>query len=135
MRLDYRLLRCSLCATMVPICSHCDRGQSYCGRDCSDQARRQSLREAGRRYQATDRGRRQHSARQARYLMRREAAEMTHQGTPAVMAACTLAAPAVDEGAEAPRGWVAGPDRVQCAVCGSWCRPFGRWNFLRRRRR
>jgi hypothetical protein len=128
MRPDYRLFSCLLCRLLVAVCSHCDRGQVYCSAKCSSSARSRSVREAGRRYQATERGRRLHAARQARYLIRREA-KMTHQASPAVAVGSTLAEPVL-AAAAAARGWVVEPARVLCSVCGSPCRPFGRWNFL-----
>lgn len=133
MREDYRLFSCLLCHLLVSICSHCDRGQVYCSAQCSSSARSRSQREAGRRYQGTERGRRLHAARQARYLIRRES-KMTHQGSPAAAASPRLSEP-VREAAVAARGWVVEPGRVLCSVCGHPCRPFGRWIFLRRRRR
>jgi len=39
------------------ICSHCDRGQIYCAQGCAQTARRDAQRAAGRRYQASRRGR------------------------------------------------------------------------------
>jgi hypothetical protein len=45
----------------------CDRGQVYCTGDCAKKARRQSMREAGRRYQASKKGQLAHAARQRRY--------------------------------------------------------------------
>lgn len=133
MRPDYRLFSCPLCHALVAICSPCDRGQVYCGTGCSTTARSRSQCESGQRYQATERGRRLHAARQARYLIRREA-KMTHQGSPVVPVSSTLSAPAL-EAPFRPRGWVTGPEWVLCSVCGSACRPFGRRSFLRRRRR
>jgi hypothetical protein len=47
--------------------SCCDRGQVYCTGDCAKKARRQSMREAGRRYQASKKGRLAHAARQRKY--------------------------------------------------------------------
>lgn len=72
MRQDYRLLVCARCRAQVAICSHCDRGQRYCEQGCAQAARRESLRVAGRRYQATFQGRLQHAARQARYRQRQQ---------------------------------------------------------------
>jgi hypothetical protein len=62
-----RLFVCMRCGCEVVVCSCCDRGQIYCGVDCAGQARRQTLRGAGRRCQQTRRGRRMHAARMARY--------------------------------------------------------------------
>jgi hypothetical protein len=57
--------------------SCCDRGQVYCTGDCAKKARRQSMREAGRRYQASQKGRLAHAARQRRY--REQKRLMAHQ--------------------------------------------------------
>jgi hypothetical protein len=65
----------------VVICSHCDRGNRYCGKQCAQTARRQSQREAARRYQASRRGRFAHAARQRRYR-RRRSAKVAHQQFP-----------------------------------------------------
>lgn len=74
-----RLFTCARCRAQVRICSRCDRGQIYCGPACSQQARRASLRAAGRRYQRTRRGRLTHAERQRRY--RRRSNKVTHQGS------------------------------------------------------
>src|SRR6202022_1187715 len=47
---------------------------------CGREARRQSLREAGRRYQSTRDGRFAHAARQRRYIVRLR--KVTHQSSP-----------------------------------------------------
>ncbi len=65
-----RLYNCTLCHIQSLICSKCDHGQIYCGKDCAVIARRASLKEAGIRYQSTPRGKRNHAARQARYEMK-----------------------------------------------------------------
>lgn len=45
------------------LCSHCDRGNWYCGRACSRQAREASRRQAEQRYQDSPRGRAAHAKR------------------------------------------------------------------------
>lgn len=47
---------CRLCRKQVKLCARCDRGQEFCGRECASISRRQSVREAGQRYQQTLRG-------------------------------------------------------------------------------
>src|SRR5690606_1981035 len=71
------------CEKPFAVCGGCDRGRRYCSDACSSEARRAKQRVAGARYQATERGRRQHAERQARYLERRR---VTHQSLPAVSA-------------------------------------------------
>jgi hypothetical protein len=68
--LSGRLFLCSRCHRQVVICRRCDRGQMYCGQDCALEVRRHNQREARRRYQATDRGRRMHADRSREYRAR-----------------------------------------------------------------
>jgi hypothetical protein len=49
MQSSARLFNCARCQRQVVICSHCDRGNIYCAKRCSQSARPQSRREAGRR--------------------------------------------------------------------------------------
>ena len=75
-----RLYNCVRCHHQVTICSHCDRGNIYCGKSCADSARRTSLRAAGRRYQNSRRGRLKHADRQRHYRSRRK--KVTHHSSP-----------------------------------------------------
>ncbi len=77
-----RLYRCQRCGRVVLICSGCDCGQLYCANGCARQARQESLRRAGQRYQQTHRGKRRHAARMARYR-RGQKQKVTHQAPPA----------------------------------------------------
>ncbi len=65
-----RLFHCMRCHAQVTICSHCDRGQIYCGAECSAVSRLQSKRAAEKRYQLTPAGRMKHALRQRRYRER-----------------------------------------------------------------
>jgi len=65
-----RLFSCLRCHTQVVICTYCDRGQIYCDSICSKAARRQSCREAEKRYQNTPGGKIKHARRQRRYRAR-----------------------------------------------------------------
>ena len=72
------------CRTQVLICRDCDRGHRYCA-DCAPDARRRSLHQAGRRYQASRRGRINHAERSRRYRARRCGTpqnKVTHHGSP-----------------------------------------------------
>ena len=73
-----RFFSCKQCQRLVHICRWCDRGHRYCSTECAQEARRESQRRSGALYQATDRGKKNHAARQQRYLMRR----MTHRSSP-----------------------------------------------------
>ena len=75
-----RFFLCVRCRVQVLICSCCDRGQIYCAGGCAQIARREGLREAGQRYQASRRGRVAHALRAHRYRVRQK--NVTHQGSP-----------------------------------------------------
>ncbi len=65
-----RLFSCMRCHAQALICSHCDRGQIYCGSECASAARTQSCRLAEKRYQLTPKGKMKHALRQRRYRER-----------------------------------------------------------------
>ena len=111
---------CARCRVPVLVCSHCDRGQVYCAAGCSATARRQSQRDAGRRYQDSLPGRFHHAARTQRWRLRQAALAMstsmpaatrvapsaaqsvTHQGSPLEASDAVLAAPSSMPVAAAP---------------------------------
>lgn len=78
-----RLYLCALCYEQVIICTYCDRGNIYCSFFCSFTSRKNSLREAGIRYQCSIKGRLTHALRQRRYMQRKRDSQnkMTHQGS------------------------------------------------------
>lgn len=125
-----RLLLCARCRTMVVICRRCDRGQMYCNQGCARDARRRNQRDAGHRYQSTDRGRSNHAARSRRYRARRKT--VTHQGP--------LSRPhSPPLNPTAPAGKSVARDEIRktvtpCHWCGCPCSDFVRLGFLRRRR-
>ncbi len=127
-----RVFNCARCCCQVVICSHCDRGNIYCSKRCSHSARRQSRRQAGRRYQRTRRGRFAHAERQRRYRQRRTA-KVTHQGSRPILPDETLPAESRTStwGSEDPGAVPA--DGIRCHLCGRVCSPFLRQSFLRRR--
>ena len=127
-----RLFTCARCRCQVVICSRCDRGNIYCGPQCSHEARRASVNAAGRRYQGTRRGRHTHAARQRRYRSRRE--KVTHQGSPCPAPSASLATDS-----EGSVGWSAPVVKEEdacfrCSFCGGRCSAFVRQDFLHRRR-
>jgi hypothetical protein len=134
MRSSARLFNCARCRCQVVICSHCDRGHIYCGKRCSETARRQSQREAARRYQKTRRGRFAHAARQRRYRQRRRA-KVTHQGSLPVLPAETLPAESRTSAQRSEELGAVPADGIRCRLCGRVCSHFVRQSFLRRRPR
>lgn len=95
-----RLVLCARCQAQVLVCRRCDRGQQYCGRECSGQARRERRREAAQRYQLGARGCQPHAERSRRWRARQGAVSpsigavqsedtgtVTHQGCSAASSA------------------------------------------------
>jgi hypothetical protein len=78
-----RLLMCKLCRAQVVIGSCCDRGQVYCSGECAQNARRLSQREAGKRYQASPKGRLAGAARQGKHRKKQRCMTTTQQVRPA----------------------------------------------------
>jgi hypothetical protein len=102
---------CHTCGAVFCICSHCDRGQCYCGPACRREARQQQLRAANRRYQQTDGGQRLHRMRQRGYRLRKAEGRVTDHGS------CLVVRPRP----------IALAGLGNCAVCGRhsrWIDPF-----------
>jgi hypothetical protein len=114
-----RLFLCARCHVQVVICRRCDRGQIYCAAGCAREARREAQWGAGRRYQASVRGRATHALRSHRYRARRNG--VTHHGSPPASATGSTAVRHSVGGASTPRR--SAPD---CHVCGDRCSPFFR---------
>jgi len=126
-----RAFVCARCGAEVLVCRRCDRGQHYCGRACALAARRESLREAGRRYQRSRAGRFAHARRARRYRQRRRQQEIvTHHGSQAPGAPATVEAdPRAAQAAAAGDG--AAPATWHCHWCERECAPLLRRGFLR----
>lgn len=128
-----RLFLCARCRVQVVVCPRCDRGQIYCASGCSSEARRESQRTAGARYQSTRAGRFAHAERSRRHRARHKI--VTHQGSPALR---------VDAPLPVEAAVVAVPETVMpvepsstphCAWCGSCCARALRFGFIRHHRR
>jgi hypothetical protein len=128
-----RLFLCARCRAQVLICSRCDRGQIYCGRLCSTQARVLAQRGAGRRYQASRRGRFAHAARARRYRARCKI--VTHQGSADRGSGDVLPLPAISPAtASVPTPICADPQAVRCHLCHARRAAAVRLGFVRRGR-
>ena len=127
------------CRRQFSVCVDCDGGRRYCGPECARAARRLGLSRAGRAYQATERGRELHAARQARYRDRRRAVThhrlpdpplLGHSGT--VSPGTSLSpADAVGTAGAVPEttGPSSSPGSTACVSCGR-CSSFVRLYFL-----
>lgn len=129
-----RLFNCARCACQVLICSHCDHGQIYCAGGCAEQARRDSLRQAGQRYQASRQGQLKHAARQARYRERQQ--KVTHQGSIPRTGYDSLVQQLKWRSKEMASGTIrvtsSNEGERRCHFCYQSCSPFVRWVFLSR---
>jgi hypothetical protein len=133
-----RFFLCSCYRRQVLLCSQCDRGQLYCGRDCALEVRRRNQRAARARYQATIRGRELHAERSRRYRARQRC--VTDQGSipPGKPAAKANEPPlSVTRAAAtaAPANTNALTLRTACQCCGKPVSNFVRLSWIRRRSR
>lgn len=130
MELTPRLFLCALCYEQVVICTHCDRGNIYCGFFCSFTARKNSLREAGVRYQRSIKGRLSHAERQRRYMQRRRdfKNKMTHQGSREIASDGLL--PSV-KNKTVKTGKKQIRESITCCLCNTPVSPLFRSRFLR----
>jgi hypothetical protein len=125
------------CRVQVVICSDCDRGHIYCA-DCAPHARRRSLHQAGRRYQASSRGRIKHAARSRRYRERQNRErenKVTHHGSLPDRSAALLSVDpvVVEEALPLDKQHSSRRRRWCCMRCGRRCSAHVRQDFLRRR--
>lgn len=137
MELSARLYNCACCNQQVILCSHCDRGNRYCFDGCSEAARRESLRDAGRSYQDSNQGRLKHAQRQARYRARQASVDsappppsekVTHQGS-------DQDTPSASIETDEQRGEDDGFDSLyRCHCCGRAVDPYLRPGYLRYQR-
>jgi hypothetical protein len=109
-----RIFNCLRCHCQVIICSHCDRGNIYCGSICSQEARLKSVRAAGKRYQNTFRGKLKHARRQKRYR-ERKLKKVTHH-TSHITTVNVLLPPDANESTEVTEN-----NKVCCHFCGCLC--------------
>ena len=122
-----RLYHCCRCHAQVIVCSHCDRGQRYCTDGCSQKARKNSMRRAGAKYQATRPGRMNNAARQRRYRERQQQ-KVTHHRSLAIIRRDLLQALSDElKSADMP---VRSGAILRCHHCGAACGPFLRSDFL-----
>ena len=124
-----RLFHCVRCHTQVLICRRCDRGQTHCSSTCSKESRRESLRQAGRRYQQTRQGQMKRADRMRGYRAR-EKQKVTHHGSPpgevgALLPVDTLPPKVI-------RVVVTRMD-YRCHFCRQPCSDWLRRNFIKRR--
>jgi hypothetical protein len=126
MELPPRRYLCACCRTAVIICSHCDRGNRYCGAACATKVRTRCMQKASRDYQCSLPGRHAHAARQRCYRAR-QTNKVTHQGSPLVALPALLPPDATPPQSDAQPE----PEPGQCHFCLRNCGLFVRIGFLR----
>jgi hypothetical protein len=143
MQESIRRFFCAGCRVEAYTCTHCDRGQRYCTRQCARAARCRSQREANRRYQGSQRGRLRHAERARRYRERRK--NVTDHGLLPIAAHDELdvsaaeaksrpsAVQSIPSDPAALTTVRSGAGAVRCSFCCRWCEPWIRHGPLRRR--
>ncbi len=133
-----REARCGRCRRVFHVCSKHDFGRIYCGKACSDEARRTSTKRARRRHEQSPEGLADHAARQREYRARvtdQGGRKLDEEATVCVPTTPSPPLPADDvtsgegavDGVDAKRP----PGFLHCAMCGRTSR-FVRRSFLRR---
>jgi len=130
MESSVRRVICSYCYVDFLICRRCDRGQRYCGKDCSSTVRVQRQREAKLRYQTTFRGQLLHARRQGRYRARKKRVT-DHGSAPSVVDAVLTPDQAVSVIQTTNVHPFPLRSLPQCHFCGHRCSDFVRRGFLR----
>jgi hypothetical protein len=134
-----RRFLCACCRVAAVLCTSCDRGQRYCSVDCARSARRQSQREADRRYQRSPRGCLKHAERSRRYRLRRSV--VTEQGSilsterdvSRASEPAEASVPVSSAETETRPVSEAAAGKLECCFCHRWCAPWVRHAPLRRR--
>jgi hypothetical protein len=123
-----RLFNCARCYRSTIICSHCDRGNIYCGQTCSIAARQKSVKAIRIRYEVSLPGRRKHAERQRRYRQRQKIKKVTDQGSLISSADDLL----LEELNTSTIDWAFTKTLQQCHFCGVACSVFVRAGWIRR---
>lgn len=127
-----RFYLCARCRAQVWICRYCDRGNVYCGTRCSEPARGESLRAAGRRYQNSRCGRFRHAERQRHYRAKTQI--VTHHGSADAGPDDLLIREFKTTPMQRFSAGLTGVQGLHCRFCKRRCSSFVRLDFLHRTR-
>ena len=122
-----RLYNCCRCHVQVIICSRCDSGQRYCTGECRHEARSDSLKRAGSKYQQSRAGRFNNAARQHRFRQRNKQ-KVTHHSS-AQKRLHDLIKTRLTETKKTQMLSLSGIT-LRCHHCGGVCEPLLRLDFL-----
>lgn len=130
---SYRFFLCARCRKQVAIGRECYRGNRYCSLECAKAQRKESLRETGASYQRSERGAKQHAARQKAYRERQRQAvthhAMQNTSTPPEDTAKTFSKDCSNEikTTRIPQPSIVAsnglPAPILCNTCGGECPP------------
>ncbi len=118
-----RLFNCARCQCQVIICRSCDRGNIYCSSNCSKSARRESVRNSGKRYQNSRRGKIKHAQRQQCYREGQKI-KVTHQGSIESPTNDLLPPNQITPTKKSDIGY------IHCHFCGKPCSDYLRLGYL-----
>ena len=126
-----RLYHCQRCHAQVILCSRCDRGQRYCLGECSQIARTESSRRAGKKYRSSRAGRFNNAQRQQRFRAKNQQ-KVTHHGSPEKRphALLPVRLKTLAERQKPPLSSAVS----YCHHCGAVCESFLRQDFLHEQR-
>ena len=127
MQTSSRLYHCCRCHAQVIICTRCDRGQRYCAGECRHEARTESLKRSGSKYQQSRAGRFNNADRQRRFRERKNQ-KVTHQGSTQKPLHALLKT-RLTETKKTQMLSLSG-FTLRCHHCGAVCEPFLRQDFL-----
>ena len=138
-----RLFLCARCREQVVLCRRCDRGQRYCGQECSDATRQDRQRAAGQRYQRSSAGRAKHAERSRRWRLSQteqqsepsidSSATVTHHGSPEPVG--DAPEPLAISEPNSASASVTVPAQWHCPGCTRLLQPWVRQGFMRTRSR
>jgi hypothetical protein len=127
MKRSSRLFYCASCSQQVVICSHCDRGNIYCGLKCTTAARQKYCKASNKRYQQTKQGRFNNALRQSRFRIRQanKVTDHSSQDIPKSALLCAAKNNAIKNVINHDLGC------IQCCFCNKSSSNWLRHDFLR----
>ena len=129
MKKNARIFNCCRCRKLVALCSHCDRGNTYCSKTCATASRKESLQRSGKKYQQSRKGRLKHAERQNRYRIRQRQ-KVTQHGSPAMSLSGLLRQASKLRTSSLSNTSPLSSEELFCVDCGEACSPFLRLTSL-----
>ena len=127
MKQSSRIYSCTFCLKQVVICSHCDRGNIYCGPICAGTARQKYCKTSNKRYQQTQQGKFNNALRQKRFRERKNKKVTDHgsQNTPQHVLLSKVKNNAIKNVIKQ------NTNDIRCCICNNIVSDWLRYDFLR----